>query len=172
MILTLEAGPPRESQSKYIILYMQMIPIPLQPNSSRSRRLGYKREKFSKTQRNKIYSYYDFFFHFGTRFSHSNPYYYSGGTATKRLLRLWCLQIIPLSKYTKMIYAAAKLCRFRFTNFNGKSGPLIFNLLLVFCGFQTVTLSGIILVLFSWQVANGQCFLSERCNGVVSCSPT
>lgn len=82
------------------------------------------------------------FFHFVTRFNHSNPFYYSGGTATERLLRLWCLQIIPLSKYPKMIYAAAKLCRFRLTNFNGRSGPLIFNLLLLFCGFQPVSSSG------------------------------
>lgn len=72
-------------------------------------------------------------FHFRTRFSHSNPFYYSGGAAQKRLLRLWCLQIIPISKYPKMIYTAVKLYRFRFTNFNEESRSLILNLLLVFC---------------------------------------
>lgn len=45
-------------QSKYIILYMQMIPIPLQPNSLPGHALWViKRANFSQTLRNKIYSY-------------------------------------------------------------------------------------------------------------------
>lgn len=35
----------------------------------------------------------------------------------ERLLRLWCVQIIPLSKYPQMIYTVPKLYLFRFGNF-------------------------------------------------------
>lgn len=59
-----------------------------------------------------------------------------------------------------MIYAVAKLNLFRFTKLNGRSDPLIFNLLVMFCELQSVTLYGLSLLLyFSWQVANGYRFL-------------
>lgn len=101
----------RRVQSKYIILYMQMIPIPLQPNSLPGHAFWVIKGRISRRQRNKIYSYdiiWSFFFHFQTRFTYPNPFYYSS-KRHETILTWRTLQIMPLSMQKKVFMSWKKV---------------------------------------------------------------